>query len=141
MCSAATSSSSARAKCSSPIGPPDGRKIRSTSVSLVVGLSSHPSGRPLGLHARLDERLERALGVLLAHEEVDVVLGGRAAARPAGEAAAEQEGDAGVAQRRGRDLHRIDQLGRSSVTLASARAAAYPARRLRKLIGRVMGGP
>ena len=78
--------------------------------SLVVGLQQPSLGRPLGLHAGLDERLERALGVLLADEEVDVVLGRRAAASPAGEAAAEQVRDAGVAQRRGRDLHRVDQL-------------------------------
>jgi hypothetical protein len=64
-------------------------------------LSSQPSG---GVSACL----LRALRVLRLHEEVDVVLGLRAAARPHREPAAERERNLGVAQRAGGLLQRVE---------------------------------
>jgi hypothetical protein len=52
----------------------------------------------LRAHAGADQRLERALGVLRLDHEVEVVRGLRPSARPAGQAAAEEERHAGIAQ-------------------------------------------
>ena len=85
--------------------------MRSTSVSPWWAFRSQPSVGRSALHPRVDERRERALRILLADEEVDVVLGRRSAARPRREPAPEQVRDLGVAQRGGRDLHGVDQVG------------------------------
>ena len=78
----------------------------------VPGLQQPVLGRPFRLHPRGVERRQRALGVLLADEEVDVVLGRRPAASPGGEPAAEDVRHLGVAQRSRGALHRVEQLGK-----------------------------
>ena len=66
-------------------------------------------GRVLGAHAGVGERLQRAVDVLALDHQVEVVARLRAAARPRREAAAEQERDAGLAQRgRGLLQRRLD---------------------------------
>ena len=57
------------------------------------------------------ERLQRALDVLALEHQVEVVARLRAAARPRGEAAAEQERDVGLAQRGGGLLQRRLDVG------------------------------
>jgi hypothetical protein len=74
-------------------------------------LSSHSSGGRSVWHASLLEDGEGALGVGGGDDQIEVVLGDRAAARPGGQAAAEHEADLAVAQRRGRALEgRADGL-------------------------------
>jgi len=66
-------------------------------------------GRPLGAHPDGGECSERALRVLLADEEVDVVVGPRPAAGPGREPATEHEQHLCFAQRGGRALHARDE--------------------------------
>ena len=107
---AATSMSVARAKCSSSIAPPAGRKMTSTSTGPSYALwHSHLLRRLLRSHPRRGKCPERALGVVLADEEVDVVVRRGPAARPDREPAAEHELDLGLAQRGRRVLHRRDE--------------------------------
>jgi len=69
--------------------------------------------------ARRRERLLRPFDVALAHEEVDVVVGRRAAARPRGEPAPEEERHLRVAQRGRAALHRLDELEEGVVGLGA----------------------
>ena len=78
--------------------------------ALVPRLVEPALGRLLGTEARFGEHLQRALRVLRLDEEVEVVLGLRAAARPDRNAAAQDEGHAGLAQRRGGALQRLQKL-------------------------------
>jgi hypothetical protein len=66
--------------------------------------------RSLGLPARVLERFERGVGVLELDEEVDVVLGLRAAARPRRKAAAKEERDPAFLEDAGAGLHALEQL-------------------------------
>ena len=68
-------------------------------------------GRSLEAQTDVRERPLSALDVSLAEEEIDIVLGRRAAARPRRETAAEQERNLGVAEHRGTPLHRHSQPG------------------------------
>src|SRR4051795_10457088 len=114
---AITSRSSARAISSSSTTRPRGSKITSTSTPPPPALNTHaPRARPafmpppprleqpclrrsLGLHARVLERLKRALGVLGLHDEVEVVARLGPAARPDREASGEQGRDVRLAER------------------------------------------
>ena len=73
---------------------------------LVPGLDEPFLRRFLAPQPRLLERLDRLLRLLLADHEVEVVGRLRPATRPRREAAGEREVDPGVAQCRGRLLHR-----------------------------------
>jgi hypothetical protein len=64
-------------------------------------------GRSLRPHSRLLERLQRPFGVLRLDDQVEIVARLRSPARPAGEAAAEQERDVRLAQRRRGPLERV----------------------------------
>src|SRR5205085_5430608 len=66
---------------------------------VVVDLVEPRLRRLLRRHPGGGKRLERELGVLRLDHEVEVVVRLRAAARPRGDAAGEDERDAGVAQR------------------------------------------
>src|SRR5206468_2997344 len=66
--------------------------------ALVPRLVEPTLGRLLGPEARFGEHLQRALRVLRLDEEVEVVLGLRAAPRPDRNAAAQDEGHAGLAR-------------------------------------------
>jgi hypothetical protein len=63
----------------------------------------------LGTEPFLRQHFEGAVGVLLAEEEVDVVVGRWPSARPDRETAAEHVVDVALAQRRARTLHRREQ--------------------------------
>lgn len=76
-------------------------------------------GRSLEAQTDVRERPLSALDVSLAEEEIDIVLGRRAAARPRRETAAEQERNLGVAEHRGTPLHRLDELKESVVWLGA----------------------
>jgi hypothetical protein len=65
----------------------------------VPRLQQPPLGGPLRAQPFRLEHLERALGVLGPHHQVEVVGRLRTPARPRSEAAAEQEGDLGPVQR------------------------------------------
>ena len=76
----------------------------------VVRFEQPLLGRPLSPHPRLDERLERALGLVLADEEVDVVVRPRTTPCPGGQPSAEHERDVGVAERGCGSLHARDEI-------------------------------
>src|ERR671924_334118 len=81
-------------------------RIASTSISSArANISS--STCPL---AGRDERLERALGVLLRDHEVQVMLRLRPSTCPAGEPAAEQEGEVSLAEGAHRSFHRCQDV-------------------------------
>ena len=131
-----TASSSPRAITSSSIGRPLGQKMRSTSTSPSQALTSHSSG---GSSARMPasiERLQRAVHVLALDHQVEVVARLRAAARPRREAPAEQERDAGLAQRRRGLLQRRLDVGERLLVFhghmarrTRVRAGAWPSAR------------
>ena len=93
---------------------------------VVVGFQQPAFRRILGMHARLRECVACALGVRRPHEEIDVVLRLRPAARPAGQTAAEDERHAGVLQRARRLLHRLEQPLEVSLWIAH-HLARFPA--------------
>jgi hypothetical protein len=64
----------------------------------VPGLDEPLLGRVLRAHARVHEGLQRPVGVLGLDHQVQVVAGLGPAAGPAGQAAAQQEGDVRLAQ-------------------------------------------
>ena len=104
------------------------------SVALLVSAA-------LGPHAGADQRLQPALAVLLAHREVDVVVGRRAAAGPAGHAPGQGERHVGVTQGGGRALERLDDLGGLRRRLIRAHGGHLPRPApVHHAAHRVMGG-
>ena len=96
---------------------------RSTAITSVVTEAAHrvddaedlEHDERVQLRAdveRVRERLERAVDVVGLDHEVEVVARLRTAARPARQAAAEQERDLRLAQRRGGALERVLDLGK-----------------------------
>src|SRR4051794_39268121 len=77
----------------------------------VPGLDEPFLGRVLDPHALPAQRLARPLDVLALDDQVEVVARLGAAAGPARQAPADQEGDAGVAQRGGGALERALDVG------------------------------
>ena len=124
---AMTSIGVARTKCSTAMGPP-GTEDEIDEDVIVVGLEQPAFRRRRRSHPCLDEGGERALRILLADVEVDVVVGRRPAARPGREAAADQCGDDGLVERSARALHRVDQPGKALARCVS-HAASYPGAR------------
>ena len=106
-----TDITSPRSISASSTGIPFGWWIRSTSVSPSQALTSHSSGGSSKRMPASSQRVDRALDVLGLDHEVEVVARLRAAARPAREAAAEQERDVGAAQRGGGLLQRVLEVG------------------------------
>ena len=99
--------------------------MTSTRIVALPRLEQPALGRPLGSHPDLDERLERALGVTFAHEEVDVVIRRRAAVRPGCQAAAEKERNLGLPKRRRTLLHRVEEL-REGLARRVGHGRVYP---------------
>jgi hypothetical protein len=107
----------------------------------VPGLEEPALRRALGPHAGADQRLQPALAVLLAHREVDVVVGRRAAAGPAGHAPGQGERHVGVTQGGGRALERLDDLGGLRRRLIRAHGGHLPRPApVHHAAHRVMGG-
>jgi hypothetical protein len=78
--------------------------------AIVVRLEQPAFGRPLDAHSGLAQRLLRALRVLGLDQEVHVVLGLRPAARPRGQSAAEDEGNARFVQHAAGALHGVEEV-------------------------------
>ena len=85
--------------------------------------------RVLGAHAGADERLLRAAGVLRLDDHVEVVRGGRAAARPAREAPADQERDLGGVERGDGALEGLLDEAEWQIELGHGSCSALPERR------------
>ena len=107
-----------------------GREDQVDERVVVVRLQQPVLGRALGPHARVGQHLQRALGVLGLDEEVDVVIGDRAAARPDRKPAREREADLGVAERGAACF--IAATSGSTSTFLRAIEARYPSTRLRQ---------
>ena len=108
---AMTSRSSARSSHSSETGPPARAEDEVDEHLAVPDLVQPVLGRRVGLHARAGECIPRALGVLRLDEEVDVVVGLGAPARPRREPAAECERNALVPEDGCHPLQRGDEAG------------------------------
>ena len=126
--SAATSRWMARSKMLVADGAAGGLEDQVDEDVAVPRLQEPALRWALGPHADVDKRLQGALRVRLAEEEVHVVVGRRATVGPRGEAAAEQERDLGVAQGRGALLHRVDEL-REALARRVGHERVYPGRR------------
>ena len=109
-------------------GPPLGPEDEVDEHVAVVGLQQPVlERRPPARRPASRERLLRARSASLGQdEEVDVVLGLRAAARPDGEPARERVRDAGVAQGGSALAHRLEQVVEAGVGVGHG-AATVPA--------------
>jgi hypothetical protein len=96
-----------------PVGRED--EVDHRAAVVVEGLEEPALRRPLGAVAGARKEVEGMLGVIRAHEEVDVMLGGRPSARIDREPARQRERHLVVAQHRGGTLHRLQELGEGIV--------------------------